>query len=406
VRRIALFPFDTVVDAVTYPGFIPFASETQDSLDDLDQVTQEIRLASNGDGPLAWQAGVFYFDSDLQITTVGPSGFPPSTTVAHANTSWAVFGQAGYDVNARLTIAGGVRYTDDDKDFKAIAAAIPVAPVSVSDSQTSWDVSATVHATDDLNIYGRIASGFRAPTIQGRDVAFFSPPSVAQSETITSYEVGLKATLLNGAGRVRAALYHYEIEDQQFSAIGGAGNLTQLVNAEKGLGDGVEIEGDFQVTDRLTLRAGFAFNQTEIEDPNLRVATCGSGQCTPLDPIVAGFAVVNGNPFPQAPEYTLDLGMAYRRPMGDGGEFFFSADWTVKGEANIFLYDAVEYRIDPQGEGGLRLGYGRADGSWEAAVFARNITDEENVIGGIDFNNNTGFVNEPRIIGVQLSARM
>jgi iron complex outermembrane receptor protein len=39
---------------------------------------------------------------------------------------------------------------------------------------------------------------------------------------------------------------------------------------------------------------------------------------------------------------------------------------------------------------------------WEAAVFVRNITDEENLVGGIDFNNNTGFVNEPRIWGVTL----
>ncbi len=40
------------------------------------------------------------------------------------------------------------------------------------------------------------------------------------------------------------------------------------------------------------------------------------------------------------------------------------------------------------------------------AVFGRNITDEENVIGGIDFNNNTAFVNEPRVIGVSFNANI
>jgi iron complex outermembrane receptor protein len=77
----------------------------------------------------------------------------------------------------------------------------------------------------------------------------------------------------------------------------------------------------------------------------------------------------------------------------------------VRGSFNIFLYDAVEYETDTQFEGGLRAGYRSADGRYEAAVFGRNITDEENVIGGIDFNNNTAFVNEPRVIGVSLSAR-
>ena len=52
-------------------------------------------------------------------------------------------------------------------------------------------------------------------------------------------------------------------------------------------------------------------------------------------------------------------------------------------------------------EAGLRIGYMNYDGNYEVALFGRNITDEDNVKGAIDFNNNTGFVNEPRIIGVE-----
>jgi iron complex outermembrane receptor protein len=50
------------------------------------------------------------------------------------------------------------------------------------------------------------------------------------------------------------------------------------------------------------------------------------------------------------------------------------------------------------------LGYAGNAGAWEVALFGRNITDEENVKGGIDFNNLTGFDNEPRIIGVSFRA--
>ncbi|MDH3442244.1 MAG: hypothetical protein OEM63_15910, partial [Gammaproteobacteria bacterium] len=51
-------------------------------------------------------------------------------------------------------------------------------------------------------------------------------------------------------------------------------------------------------------------------------------------------------------------------------------------------------------EGGLRIGYINTEDNWELTAFGRNITDEENVKGGIDFNNLTGFDNEPRIFGL------
>ncbi len=110
------FPFIGVPDAVTYPGFIPFASATQDGIDDLDQYTQEIRIASQASDRLFWQAGVFYFDSEFTVTT-NPFFAPVPTTLTHENTAWAVFGHVSYDVSDRLTVTGGARYTDDEKDL-------------------------------------------------------------------------------------------------------------------------------------------------------------------------------------------------------------------------------------------------------------------------------------------------
>ncbi|MDO9175698.1 MAG: TonB-dependent receptor, partial [Actinomycetota bacterium] len=151
------------------PGFIPFDSDTQDSIDNLDQTTQEFRLASDTGGPLSWQTGAYFFDADFTVTTVGPFGFPPSTTVTHANKAWAVFGQASYAVNDALSITGGLRYTDDDKDFGVAAA--PANNISISDEHVSWDLSAMYALNDDLSVYARVADGFRGPSIQGRNVA-------------------------------------------------------------------------------------------------------------------------------------------------------------------------------------------------------------------------------------------
>ena len=90
----------------SFPGFIPFPSDTQDAIDDLDQFTQEIRLASSGDNVLDWQIGFYYFDSDALVSTVG-DGFPPLTVLRHQNESWAVFGQGSYDFTEQLTITAG-----------------------------------------------------------------------------------------------------------------------------------------------------------------------------------------------------------------------------------------------------------------------------------------------------------
>lgn len=383
---------------------IPFPSDTQDGIDDLDQITQEIRFASQASDQLFWQAGAFYFDSDFSVTT-NPF-FVPATTVRHENKAWAVFGHVSYDVTDAVTLTGGARFTDDEKDLSAFNnPGAPVPPTSVSDSQVSWDLSALFEVSDTLNLYGRLASGFRAPTIQGRDIAFFGQPSVAKSETITSIEAGFKSLLAGQRVRLNGSVFYYEIKDQQLSAIGGAGNLVQLVNADKGTGMGFDVDGEFLVTDNLLVTMGLSYVDTELKDEALRVPPCGSGMCTVLDPVDgSGRAIVDGNAFTQAPEYIATFTARYGIPMGSSGELFFFTDWAFQGETQFFLYESAEFFSDDTYEGGARIGYSHNDGQWEVALFGRNITDEENPKGGIDFNNLTGFDNEPRVIGVSFSA--
>jgi iron complex outermembrane receptor protein len=397
------FPFDGVPDAVTYPGFIPFASATQDGIDDLDQLTQEFRIASQANDRLFWQAGAYYFDSEFSVTT-NPFFVAP-TTLTHKNTAWAVFGHVSYDVSDKWTLTGGARYTDDDKDLTVQASPIPQAPQSVSDENVSGDLSALYKVNDNVNLYARLATGFRAPTIQGRDVAFFGSPSIAKAETITSIEGGFKTQLADDRVRLNGAVYYYEVKDQQLSAIGGGGNFVQLVNADKGVGMGIDLDGEFLITDRFLVTLGLSYTDTELQDDTLVVPPCGSGACTVTDPLDAnGNAIIDGNPFVQAPEYVATITARYGIPLGNG-ELFFYTDWAFQGKTNFFIYEAEEFQSDGNYEGGARIGYAANGGKWEVAVFGRNITDEENVKGAIDFNNLTGFDNEPRIIGASFTTR-
>ena len=384
------------------PGFIPFDSDTQDSIDDLDQVTQEVRLASDTGGPLSWQVGAYIFDSEFTVTTVGPAGFPPPATLTHGNQTWAVFGQASYDVTEQLSVTGGLRYTEDEKDLTVLGA--PANNRDTSDDHVSWDLSGMYALTPDISVYARAAEGFRGPSIQGRDVAFFAPPSLAESETVLSWEAGFKSTLLDDTLRLNAAAFTYEVSDIQLTAVGGGGNTVQLINADTGEAVGLEVDAEWAPTENLVFTGGFSWVDTEIQDSALAVGICA--QCTVTDPtvVIGGStrALVDGNPFPNAPETIANFTARYSIPFDAASEFFVYTDWAYQGATNLFIYESVEFQTDEQFEGGLKFGWAKLDGSLEIAAFARNITDEDNIKGAIDFNNNTAFVNDPRIIGVSV----
>ncbi|PHR94139.1 MAG: TonB-dependent receptor [Robiginitomaculum sp.] len=381
------------------PGFIPFPSDTGNEYD-TDQFTQEIRLASNGEQAFSWQVGAFFFDSSL--TALTDPGFVAASTLVDDKKAWALFGQGSYAFTDQTTLTAGLRYTEDEAILNVLNSPVgPVAEVSVKADEVSWDVSLNHELTEAVNVYARVSRGFRGPSIQGRDVAFFGAITTAEPETINSYELGFKSILADNRLRLNAAAFHYTVHDQQFTAVGGGGNSVAVINADKGVGYGFEVDAQWSITDNLNLSAGFAYNHTEIKDDQLTVSVCGSGQCSPNNVLDGnGNAFVNGNPFPNAPEYTANLMLDYRTPINDSMDFIASTDWSVQGLTNLFLYNATEFRTNGNFEGGAKIGVTFDDNKYEVALFARNITDEVNLSGGIDFNNNTGFVTEPRIVGI------
>ena len=407
--------FDGVPETpvLTFPGRINVSSVTQDNAD-VEQTTQEIRFASTTSDPLQWQFGAFYFDSTLDVETESFASFgflgnpPQNTIVTQANTTWAIFGQTTYDFTDKFQATLGLRYTDDEKDFFVqqygqlwLDSGIPVvAPINLSDSQLSWELSANYKLNDDAILYGRVSDGFRAQSIQGRDVAFLLGPTTADSETIRSYEIGYKSDLLDDRLRLNVGIFYYEVDDLQLSAIGGATNSNQLLNADKGRGQGFEADIEFLPIPDLLLTAGFSYADTEIQDSDLTTAPCGSGMCTVLDPLDEnGLAMIDGNPFQSAPETTFNFTARYSYEVASGEVFAF-VDYIYQGETNMALYESVEFMTDDQFELGLRIGYEDFEHGYTVALFGRNITDEDNVKGFIDFSNNTGFVNDPAIWGV------
>jgi len=121
------------------------------------------------------------------------------------------------------------------------------------------------------------------------------------------------------------------------------------------------------------------------------------------DPINdAGLAVLDGNSLPHAPEWISNFTLRYTKELEDGN-FFALGDISYRSEINMFLYDSVEFEGKALTEVGLRAGYEWAEGDYEYQVsaFVRNLFDEQQAIGAVDFNNNTGIVNEERYIGAE-----
>ncbi|WP_305822259.1 TonB-dependent receptor [Massilia brevitalea] len=388
------------------PGRVPFQVETAGYIDRLEQYSQEFRVESAYTGPLNWQAGVYWFEENA---TGGSDNFN-STTGARTsvlashqdNTAWAVFGSATYKVSPSFDLRAGLRYTKDEKDFNTVRAVNVVqigdTSVSTNKNKVSWDLSGTYKLTQEVNVYGRVATGFRAPSIAAASASV--PITVADAETITSVEAGVKADLFDRRGRVAFSVYDYTIKDQQLTAVGGLTNANQLLNADKTKGRGVELDVEAAISPSLRLTASTSYNFTEIRDANLVVAHC-SAACTVRDPLAStGRVYVNGNILPQAPRWIVNATARYSVPVADG-EFFVFTDWSYRSKINFFLYEAAEFTGKPLTEGGLRMGYTWANGKYEAALFGRNILDERRITGAIDFNNLTGFTNEPRTWGVQ-----
>lgn len=406
------------------PGFIPFPSETADGIPDLDQTTQEIRLASQPDENESWDwlVGLFYFDESLQIDTFSFDSLAGNVQNGYAfqsqdTESVAVFASLGYRPAERWNLEAGLRFTNDEKDFAAerpqpifqTPTDGPITRTTDADN-LSWDLSATYEATDEVNVYGRLATGFRAPSIQGRilfcpDFAFGNDPaqdcvSVADEEEILSAELGVKSELMDRRLRLNATGYVYEVDGQQIVAVGGQFNTATLLNSEETEGYGFETDLELAPNPEWFVKLGVSYNHTEIQDEDLAVAPCGGG-CTILDPIGPNGVLVDGNSLPHAPEWIVNGIVDYRKPVGDG-IFMGSLDWAYHDEKRFFLYESAEFRDDAF-ELGLRLAYTWK--SYELALFGRNLTDEINVKNGIDFNNLTGMTNDPRLVGAELVIR-
>lgn len=380
-----------------------------DGLSDHYQFTQELRISGELDN-LYYQTGLYFFKEDYTVDNKDLDTNGETTNfyqIDQVTTSSAIFGQIEYKTSKQFAITAGLRYTQDDKelDIRNGGSSTILFEIDKDDSYVNWDLSARYIFNDDWTGFARVGNASRGPVTIGR----FGFPSEADTETLTSYEIGLKSDLFDGNARWNITAYTYDIEDHQLTATGGEANTNSLINADNTFGAGVETSLEAIITDNFRVNMNLSYNKTEIQDKTLKTERCSSTPiCTTSDPIantVPGpfgdvtTVYINGNPLPRAPEWLANINLNYEIPV-ETGLIVLQTDWNYRSDSNIFLYESTEFVAEARWIGGIRIAY-QNDSGFELAVVGRNVTDKVVVDGAVDFLNLSAFVNEPSYWGVE-----
>lgn len=410
--------FAGVLPSGPAPG-IPFDAQTADGIPNHLQLSQEVRLEGQTSSR-TWVTGLYIFNEDFDIETFNYSTLDTPHTLNgyvlqnQKTEAWALFGSIDLVKREHLSLTGGARLTSDSKNFEATRSTSPlsflgigpVGPLYASPRARvfTWDLSALFHQSDNVTWFTRAARSYRAPSIQGR-LLFQDEISVGDEERGLSLESGVKSFLLDRRMRFDTTVYRFRINGFQLTKIGGAANISSLVNADAVDGYGLESNLEYYVSTSLIVDFGFSFNETSINDPSLSVNGCGSATlfygCTVTNNQSAnGEYLIHGSSLYNAPRLMWQASLRYEAPVPNGS-LSFVTDWIWHDELRFTLYESLEFGNESRTDGGVRATYVTASERHQISTYIRNVTNDVSLVGSIDFNNLTAMLNPYRKWGVE-----
>jgi iron complex outermembrane receptor protein len=224
--------------------------------------------------------------------------------------------------------------------------------------------------TNDIMFYGSISQGFKSGGFNGANSNTTQQLEPYKEEVLTAYEIGSKATLLDGSMQLNTAAFYYDYKDkqEQDTAVTFVGNISGLTNIPKSEIYGAEVDLQWLPMDGLTLNAVAAYLHTEITKWNAVDTELSVWPDTV-------YFDASGADLPQAPEWSYMALAKYEWPLGDslvldvGGDVVYTDSTT----GSIRAEDATDsYTLF-----NARAGIGSADGKWRAYVWGKNVTDED-----------------------------
>ena len=380
------------------------------------QFTQELQLLFEGDR-VQGVAGVYYLDaraSGAFDTVLGLANLTILTSGTVKTKSYAAFADASFDLTEQLKISAGLRYTHDDKtgtvfrrNYTGIrspvfgnTAAVPGLIRTNYTNDRSFKkltprVSISYKPVENINIYASYGQGFKSGGFDMRGDAVFTPTTVDgyNSETIDSFELGLKSALLDRKLFANFAVYKSTYKDQQVTiqAPNIFGGVVSFVdNAGRGEIWGAELELRVVPSPNFSMNAALGYTNADYKE----FLTFIGGGTTPVD-------VANQRDFQNTPTFTASASATMSSDLM-GGLLSFTPAVSLRSDVQLFEF-AVPL-LDPDG-------YFLVDASanWlspdekiKLSVNLRNLTHEKYRVGGYNFpgalfgNSIIGYYGPPR----------
>jgi len=327
---------------------------------ELTQFTQEIRLSSNGDGPLNWVVGAFYSDTDRdyaqRLPTPGydaavdaalgagvsasvANGFaadsPFSSDLPFTLEQLSLFGEVSYELNERTEITLGGRYYDFEEERTITQGGLFSSGANGQLDSTESDgfnprLLISYDANENITYNAQVSEGFRlggvndplnAPLCSPQDLVIFGDFQDFGDESLTNYEVGVKGNY--GYLSFNAAAYYSDISDLQVTLDAGTCSSRVSFNVPDAHTAGVEFELKAKPSDKWDF--GIAVSVLEAEFDSSVVD--GNGN------ILGG--VRDGNRLASVPEFSASLSAAYTIPsnfFGSDGELYFASSVQLVGD--------------------------------------------------------------------------
>ncbi|MFZ2031131.1 MAG: TonB-dependent receptor [Vitreimonas sp.] len=423
----------------------------------LEQWTQEVRVASNAPGPFRWLVGAFYSDADRhyhqRLPTPGydaytdarfgagtsaavDNGFglvnnPYHADLPYNDKQFALFGEASLDINPNDTVTLGGRYYNFDEVRRFHSGGLFSNGDDRTDSTHSEGFSPRLllshHVNDDLIINAQVSKGFRLGGANdplnlplcsggagGPDALTFGGRPRYDDETSWNHEIGFKYE--RGVFTFNGAAFYNRIQNLQVSADAGSCSSRVVFNVPKAHTIGLEAEMTATPIHNLELSLAASVVESQFDSD---VRTAGGA-------VIAG--IRNGNRLPSTPNYQLAATAAYYWDAawaGHGAQAHVALSATTMGSrftqpgdqepgAGVFVSHlafngatgngatALDLELDPYTI--VNFNVGVENDRWGAQIYVNNITDEN---AHLSFDRERGGrarlgfeTNQPRTIGI------
>lgn len=395
------------------------AGATYDQKTDQSQFSQEFQITSNFDGPFNWVAGFFYYQEDIDLDFI--FFFPSPFQLEVDTTAWALYGQGYYDFSDNLRLTLGVRYTDEEKDFDGFGGVVSAStPTRDSDSWTNTDVKIALSwdVQDNITLYGSYTTGFRSgawspDAFSGS--AIFLP---VEDEQVDAYEVGIRSDWLDNRLRANLTVFFNDYEDYQQSGTTDDGFTRYSIDEVET--SGAELELTMLPLPGLELSLNVGYLDGEYKDvssnaargltgvalPSLRSLAMTQGLIaaddtttmppTPDPTMVTDLtmeeqaalaakraalaadriALAESLDLKNAPEWNAGLTAIYTLSLQNGMYLSFGTDLAYEKESFNLAANPEAVKRDDTFIVNARIALGNDSGSWEVALWGKNLDDE------------------------------